>query len=333
MQHISFPSIEQFRSVVGTVRKNCDYYQKDYPKLTFEGTVKIHGTNAGVGFDPRTGELWCQSRENIITVEKDNAGFAFFVKQREEYFKQILSALSLNAVEDEVIVVFGEFAGGNIQKGVAVSGLPKFFVAFDVCFAKSNEDKSFVGCHDWFNKPELLIFNSYQFPTFKTTIDFSNAGASSEFLETLTNECEQCCPVGKYFGVEGIGEGLVWKFCFNDTFNHDLIFKVKGEKHSVSKVKKGTGVAAIAPEVQESIEKFVEYAVTEQRLEQGIQRVFTEKGIEPDVKETGTFLKWVFSDVMKEEHDVLAASGLEPKQVSGLISKAARDWFMKNLSL
>lgn len=325
MQHISFPSIEQFRNTVKAVQSRCNYHQLPLPKLKFEGTVKLHGTNAGVGFNPKTGELWCQSRENIITVEKDNAGFAWFVSQRKEYFIQTLSALSQAADSDECIVVFGEFAGAGIQKGVAITGLEKFFCAFDVVFAKDNENKVSSSCHDWFDRPELRIFNSYQFPVYDIEIDFSNAGASSEELERITNDVEQCCPVGKFFGVEGVGEGVVWK-CINPEW--DLKFKVKGEKHSVSKVKKGTGVAAIAPEVLDGIQKFVEYSVTEERLNQGIQRVFTEHGKEPDVKETGLFLKWVFSDVMKEEHDVLAASGLEPKQVSGAISNAARKWFM-----
>lgn len=331
IQHISFPSIEQFRSVVTNVRKYCEYNCEELPVVTFTGTVKLHGSNAAVCYDPKTQQLWFQSREQIITPERDNAGFAWFASQRSEYFTILLSLLSAQRGTDEIVIVFGEWCGGNIQSGVALTGLEKMFVAFDVYYAYNNEIK--VRAEDFtdFHNPSLNIYNSYDFPTWETTIDFNNPGASSGLLEELTNQVEQCCPVGKHFSVEGVGEGIVWVGTHPGMST--LRFKVKGEKHSASKVRKGTGVASISPEVQAGIEQFVEYSVTEERLKQGIQRVFTEQGKSPDIKETGTYLKWLFSDIMKEEHDVLAASNLEPKQVSGPISKAGRDWFIKNLEL
>lgn len=45
---------------------------------------------------------------------------------------------------------------------------------------------------------------------------------------------------------------------------------MKGEKHSASKVKT---LAAVDPERLVNITEFVEYAVTENRLEQGTQKV------------------------------------------------------------
>ncbi len=78
MKHISFPSIEQFRNVVGSVNRQYNFvgldengeaiYDSSLPKpvLTFKGTVKLHGTNAGVCFNDVDG-MWYQSRENIIT--------------------------------------------------------------------------------------------------------------------------------------------------------------------------------------------------------------------------------------------------------------------------
>jgi hypothetical protein len=79
---IKFPSIEQFRSVVATVLRQYNFAgldengdaiydtTKPKPTLTFKGTVKLHGTNAGVSFKygyDNTSEYWVQSRENIIT--------------------------------------------------------------------------------------------------------------------------------------------------------------------------------------------------------------------------------------------------------------------------
>jgi hypothetical protein len=75
---IKFPSIEQFRTVVSNVNRHFNFvgldengeaiYDPTLPKptITFKGTVKIHGTNAGVSFNALSG-MWAQSRENIIT--------------------------------------------------------------------------------------------------------------------------------------------------------------------------------------------------------------------------------------------------------------------------
>jgi len=77
-KHIKFPSIEQFRTVVSNVNRHFNFvgldengdaiYDPTLPKpvITFKGTVKLHGTNAGVSFN-NIGGLWAQSRENIIT--------------------------------------------------------------------------------------------------------------------------------------------------------------------------------------------------------------------------------------------------------------------------
>ena len=40
-----YPSIEQFRTVVKYVNKTCTIL----PVIQYEGTVKLHGTNAAIG--------------------------------------------------------------------------------------------------------------------------------------------------------------------------------------------------------------------------------------------------------------------------------------------
>lgn len=58
---LKYPSIDQFRNVVRIVKTNHDYQGKDevtgeviyshdspYPTMSFKGTVKLHGTNAGI---------------------------------------------------------------------------------------------------------------------------------------------------------------------------------------------------------------------------------------------------------------------------------------------
>ena len=65
-QFIKFPSIEQYRNIVKRVQHSARYvgYNEEknepiinpfaeMPTLTFTGTVKLHGTNAGVCYDPK----------------------------------------------------------------------------------------------------------------------------------------------------------------------------------------------------------------------------------------------------------------------------------------
>jgi len=100
---IKWPSIGQYSTVVKTVQHQSSYVGMDAdgkavfdksrkaPSLRFEGTAKLHGTNASVAlsFD-NVDNLWAQSRENIITPENDNAGFAKFVEARHFEFQDFL---------------------------------------------------------------------------------------------------------------------------------------------------------------------------------------------------------------------------------------------------
>ena len=102
MEHIKYTSIEQFRNIINEVKHNAQYVGMDdygdvvmnrnakLPTLTFIGTVKCHGTNFSVCSDD-TGEMWFQSRENIITPEKDNAGSAQFGIYNKDRFQQIFN--------------------------------------------------------------------------------------------------------------------------------------------------------------------------------------------------------------------------------------------------
>mgnify|MGYP003529690192 CR=1 FL=1 len=55
----------------------------------FANDILVHNSNAGICFSEVDG-IWAQSRENIITIEKDNAGFAFFVEQNKDVIIKII---------------------------------------------------------------------------------------------------------------------------------------------------------------------------------------------------------------------------------------------------
>lgn len=302
-----FPSIGQYRDIVTKIRKSNK--SGVLPTVTFRGTVKLHGTNAAVGI---TGDqLWVQSRNNVITPEKDNCGFARFVSNPEvtSYFKSMCDGVG-------TLIVFGEWCGTGIQKGVAISELSKRFVIFAV-----KQDDTWVTDIERFTNPELNIWNILQFPTWLITIDFENPELSRNSLVEITTEVERQCPVAKYFGVEGIGEGVVWS---STDYMH--IFKVKGEKHSVSHVKT---LAPVDADKLASADAFVKYAVTENRMNQAIDVVFTQNGETPQTEKLGDVIKWVVNDIVKEESDTLEKSLLSVNDVKKLIAREVALWWKK----
>jgi len=336
----SFPEIGQYRQIVKSITDRTRYEGKDengsniynhsklLPTYQFIGTVKLHGSNAGVTIS-KDGIIYAQSRSNIITVGNDNAGFAFFVESKIEAFASFFEQLNFDGYD--YITIFGEWCGGNIQKGVAINGLPKMFVIFDIKYSYENIEKGnniYLG-NDYvklFRDSENNIFNIYDFPTYKIEVDFNKPEEIQNKIIELTLQVENECPVGKYFGNIGVGEGIVFTHLNEDGSKYR--FKSKGVKHSNSKVKT---LASVDTDKLNSVKEFVEYAVTENRLNQGIEKIFGING-ELDVKRTGDFLRWVVSDVIKEEIDTLSDNGLEQKEVTYAISVKARGWLLEKIN-
>jgi len=336
---LRFSDIEQYRNVVkeltqaqfiGIDENGEKMYDRSLPKpvVKFKGTVKLHGTNSGVCW--YNGEMWVQSRNNIITPENDNAGFAAFVKENNDcfadLFMEIKGRANIDVNDDRVICVFGEWAGQGVQKGVAISNIPKSFFIFGICLVDlHNEDakREWLDCSNY-RYPEHNICNINDYQTWEIEIDFNNPGLKQNELIDITMKVEEECPVAKSFGHSGVGEGLVWQGFHNG--NH-YIFKVKGEKHSISKVKT---LASVDVEKLASINDFCDYAVTENRLNQAIENVF---GNEPlDIKKMGDVIRFMIQDIHKEETDVLESNNLTDKDVNKHLSDRTRVMFGERLN-
>ena len=247
------------------------------PTVVATGTVKLHGTHADVVLVD--GELSVQSRNRIIPEGEDHAGFNAFVQGRELWFKQALQNLEANGEE---AVISGEWCGGNIQPGVAITGMEKAFVLFNKNIP-ANKD--------------VRIFNIYDFPTFELELDFNNMEALHNQLLEITLAVEENCPVGAVLNPETentIGEGVVWNFTINGRF---YIFKHKGDKHQrtarVPKVK-----VEMPEEKKSAVEEFLAKTVTGDRLAQGIEYL-NEMNITGG-KRIGEYIKWVSQDVFTE---------------------------------
>lgn len=333
-KHIVYPSIEQFRNAIHKVTCAARHtgvdvngdpvydHTKTLPVLTYEGTVKLHGTNAAICKDYMTGEIWFQSRENVITLEKDNAGF---VRQFHDKVDAINALAHRAAVgfNNAVVVIFGEWCGGNIQPNVGIANLTKRFVVFGIQIGGEWLGKETVSK---IKNEAIGIYNIYDYQTETIEIDFNKPEIAQNKLSELTIKVEESCPVAKAMGVDGVGEGIVWKCVTAGWENPEFYFKVKGEKHSASKVKT---LAAVDVELVASQREFAEKTVTENRCRQGIDKL-REAGKKLDRTSLGDFIKWVVADVEKEEADTAAASGIDLKKASGELTKAARTWFFKN---
>lgn len=365
---ISFGSISQFRQIIKDVQHTACYIGWDeelqrpqlnrdtkQPVVNAVASEKIHGTNAAVCFSNPDG-LWFQSRKNIITPEKDNAGCAFACDQNEEQWMNIIRVLACEHeidLDNYIISVYFEWSGGNIQSKSAVSGLDKraiIFQHFKVSpiepqlgndGAETPESARWLETkvaalgfppndYVWLDFKNSNIFNIMNFPFWEFEIDFEQPLMSQNaMIELVEKTIEPCSPVGKTFGIEGnVGEGVVVTFTYKGQMYR---FKVKGEEHSNSKVK------TLKPVNEEHEQNKIDFANNHAckgwRLEQAWQTVFGIENeiMEPNVKATGDFLRAVIQDVIKEESDIMSEMGLEPKDVNGVISKVARRWFMEEL--
>ncbi len=327
---LKFPSIESFRHVIRKISETGAYHGwTTMPVIKFTGTVKLHGTNCGVHRLP-DGTLQAQSREREISYTSDNAGFAAFVLTQNDAL-QALFAKHFESTDDAFI--FGEWCGRGIQKGMGINQLDKHFVIFAA--VKITEDKP-EG--DWMNKDVLKdihdnehgIWNIHQIPEYEIVVDFNKPDDFTDQLTELTLAVEDVCPWATFRGVTEaptLGEGIVW---VSEPFGENKVvysFKTKGLKHKRGG-KEGSAKVGIAPEKLESIQALVEAVLPEWRLEQGVATL-KERGVAIAPETTGEYIKWISQDILKEEADVVAASGLEWKAVAGPISRVAKDFWFK----
>lgn len=359
-QNYKFHSTNQFRNVCKTIKDSASFGGIDEsgevikltnyiaPTVEFTGTVKLHGTNASIILH-EDGTISFHSKSNLLgyikegefTLLSDNFEFAQTMWRRKEAIEALCWQVWGASVEVYGKSVFpmkisGEWCGQGIQKGVGISFIDKksFFI-FGIKLGETDQQSKqgwlplgmmdmWIGEHEPLNKHN--IYSITDFTTYKVTIDFNNPQMVQNQLVDITNKVEQECPVSKQLGVTEslLGEGVVWiptssEYCW-DNGNW---FKVKGEKHSVSKVKK---LASVNPEKLESIEKFVEYAVTDNRLEQGLQEVGLGQ------KLVGTFIGWINKDINKEESDTLEVNNLTMKDVGKRCSDVARKFYIDKLN-
>lgn len=344
-----YPSTEQFRHVIISVKKFAAKRNEELPTLKFVGTVKLHGSNAAIGFQKDSGH-WIQSRNNVITPLKDFKACAKSISPVADEFFTELVLPKCPAIREQYelgrkILIFGEWCGENIQKNVAIFGLPKMFVIFNVQVCEEidatsdpveiDDDGQLILKSTCWLQPkewshikwhEKLIYNIHDFQTYEIEINFECPQVAQNKLVEITETVETQCPVGSYFNRPGLGEGVVWTEW--EKSNGALMFKVKGEKHSVTKV---TTLAPVDTEQFLNIQNFIVYACTENRMHQGLDYL-REQQLAVEMKNFVVFMRWVVADIVKEEKDTMDASGVSSTDVGRTAKNRALPWFKNQLS-
>lgn len=343
--HYKFNSIEQFRHQFKALKDFIYFnglvddeptfdYTRTLPTVAVNCTEKIHGTYAGVVYADN--QLYAQSRNRVLAIGDDNAGFALFVEQHKTLLTNICIVLkSVHDLSDsDTIVLSGEWAGGSIQKNSALSGVDKKFLIFPhFRVVHADESTSTLPIPE-LNLSSDSIYSLANFPeaTFATAIDFESELSINSFLELMESRIaaiEESSPVGRYFNQpNNIGEGFVCTFTATNYVGQSkqFIFKCKGEAHSNSNVIKSQ--SAKPTEELTALNEFVDSICHSWRFEQGV--VETCGTVDSaDIKHMGTYLKFVTTDTLKEENDLIIASGFEVKQIMSRVNDRAKKYFLE----
>ncbi|MBL9099980.1 MAG: hypothetical protein JNL82_03425 [Myxococcales bacterium] len=321
--HVSWGSIELLHNVVRTLTQLKEDEGKPFPVVQYRAKVKLHGTNCAV--QVTADGVYPQSRSTMLTPESDLMGFAAWVRDNRAYFAGLRPGL----------VVFGEWCGPGVQRGMAINAVKqRQFAVFAVRdgerqIVDPDEIRALVPAA---GAPAVLHVLPWEGDTF--TVDFAERAsldAAAAALSGRVEAVEREDPwVQRTFGVSGLGEGLV---LYPVAVNGEpppsapeaigaLMFKAKGEKHRTVGARAAVQVDATTAA---SLDEFVDLVVTEPRLQQGVDTVC---GGSFGTNKIGQFLAWVVADVRKESTAELAAAGLTWPQVEKPVQARARAWFL-----
>jgi len=317
MAFVPFPHIESLKHLDRNLRRSGSYAELP-ATLTYRGTVKLHGTNAGIRQLEPDGDLYVQSRNRMISVASDNFGFAAFVEQQTRPLKGLFAKLREALPLDRAgapCTLFGEWCGCGIQKDVAVGTLPKFFAIFAVRVDETYWDLASL--------PDLQavdarVYSVLQFGTYHLQLSSCDVMAGKAEIERATAAVCERCPAGLLLSAVGRGEGIVWQ-CLDRLGDAELWFKSKGEEFTVAIAKMDVSADLVV-----RAKAFAKATLTTWRLEQA--EAFARdkaqgKGVIP------ALLQWAVSDALREEGLDLPSDDLPTYKKE--LERVARAWALE----
>lgn len=329
--HRKFPKIRGLHYVVATVEQLLDLDRPVETRLTYRAKVKLHGTNMGVRIYP-DGRLVSQSRNADCTT--DGYNFPQYIAQRGVFFRELIG-------DADEVVIFGEWAGPGIQKGVSVNQMQtKAWFVFGCLIVRGSESRMVTepaeilafmstGAEAW---PDCLHVIPWHGDPIE--LDFRDPERLERQAERLNSEMQRidtCDPlIADLFGIEGTGEGMVmYPLGIEDLESWGrYAIKVKGESHKPepgSRLRAQTRVP-----VSEDVLAFIDAAVSPARVSQGMQELFGEG---PYFREgLGALIKWVSQDLHTECDLEAIASGLQWSQINRNVAPKVREIYFDMLN-
>jgi len=338
--------------------KTLSFVLNQQHAIPYQSKVKLHGSNCALNVQYKQNSIvfGVQSRSQFF----DRQGMGTLLFKFQSHIEEIFQKYKDDYHQ---MIIYGEYCGAKVQKGVALCKLKfNLMAVFAIQFNGQN------GIRDLVIDPTdiqniLTDFGSKTLPQYLFVIpyykkeeiildfDFNDEKKLEEkanIINADVNLIDKEDPwVKATFNESGPGEGLVlYPLSFqrkSEKFNvsmgpassiFTLMFKAKGKTHQMV-----TGIlpAQIYTSVVESAEKYALLMVTEARLKQGAKEISdpTKENDENytvfDNKNFGKFLKWILADVEKEGKDELKASNLDWKTVSPFVKNVSQSWFLKQI--
>jgi hypothetical protein len=339
--HSKFQSIESFAHVMTDVRRVANRISGGYAGtglVVYRPKVKLHGTNAAIRV--QDGKI-VAAQKRTATLNwpfEDNSGFAAFVHNDLKPSVEE-SGKTFNWPN---FIVHGEWCGPGVQRGVAVSKTKrKFFAAFmiEMIYSDEFEDKTYHIVDPGLINNVILPMMDHEcvhvIPWHgpAVTVDLfgptsSTAIGPADFVDSVNEkvaEVERLDPFAmETFGVEGIGEGLVYyplMTTFQFVSKSRLMFKAKGAEHQMIA---GAKPASLRVTEIPDTTRLTQALVSPARLEQMLKETFGDEP--PDVKRMGDFLRALMADIEKECKEEIAASGIEWKTIVKAVNKIGIDF-------
>ncbi len=300
-------------------------------KVVYGGKVKLHGTNGAVRI--YNGRVTAQKRTADITVEDDNFEFAEWVASTADAW-----ATKNEAFTDDVVVVYGEWAGKDIQERSidAVEQVePRQYFVFGVMAGRMyNAEPSSISRY----VPDIPHVNVIPWlldpKDPRMTVNFSRETTLTPFVEHVNETVARVDVEDPYifslFGIKGPGEGVVMVPISVDGEDvtwaqfSGLIFKAKSARHRGDTT--NCPPCRITEPPPKRIEDFVEQFVTEARCAQGVHEAC---GGVVEKPRLNAFYRWVKDDVREESETEIRAMNVEWRVVSKDVCKAAIQWYLR----
>lgn len=302
-------------ALIGT-ENNQPIYDGSKPKpiIRFQGTVKIDGVQAGISYSAKD-NIWYQSKDCILSDWQKHYGFVDFCKERLDILHELLTKsydkMGDLPEDEDIITIFGEWAGEGVCTKAAIGNLPPSFYIYGLKLSKS-WDKSWWYDYSGMSSIEHNIFNIKEFPTYEVDVDFNDIQKSYAEIKHISQQVTDECPVAKTLGVDGSGKGIIWRGVHN---NHVYIFKMLGNEPIIPAVEAKT--------IPDDLSKYVDEIINKERV--------IDAALDCNIPQwcpkihMGEVISKIWKDIIHTEIEVLASDKYERYDINLAISRKIKE--------